>query len=141
MIGMAEARREALGPERYNFRAAAVLDHIADLQERHRTAVVGIVLGEGVRRKVTVEEGIHAVADLGYEEELRMVAEEEDTLVGDMGCVEERHMVAVAVVGSPGCTGPAVHILPAEVDSLAADSFEEGVDHVEAADILLSNGE
>ena len=123
-IEVAELHRVTLGVGRYSSLAVAVeVGRIADLEVGHRTAVVGIGLGAVLLHKVAVgrEDNLVAV-DSGYEEELHMAAEEEGTpVVGGMDCVEKVRMVIVEVVGSPGCTGPAVHILPAAGGTEAVD--------------------
>ena len=157
---MAEPRRVTLGVEHHNSLAVVVeVGHMVDLEEGHHTAAMGIGLGEEVLRRVAVgKEGIHGFVGLGYGEELHMAAAgvEGMLVVEDMDCVKALHMVVVAVVGSPGCTGLGVytlrvpryglpaHILEvggahhslAEVDSLVVDSPEEDFD---SADILLSD--
>ena len=155
-IGMAEAHRVVLGVGHQNSLAVIVVfDHIADLEEERHTAVVGIDLGAVVLHRATVEgEGIHVAVDWGYGEQVRTIAvegedshaavdsdcregfhttaaaAEEDDNLGEMDCVEEVRMV-VALEGSRDC------IPPVAVDSLVADSLEEGIDSVVAADILL----
>ncbi len=121
---MAELHRVTLGVGRYNSLAVAVeVGHIADLEVVHRTAVVGIDLGVVLLHKVAVgREDSLAAVDSGYGEELHMAAEEEGIpVVGGMDCVEEVRMMIVEVEGSTGCTGPAVHILPAAEATEAVD--------------------
>lgn len=122
-IEVAELHRATLGVGRYNSLAvAAEVGHIAALEVVHRTAVVGIGLGAVLLHKVAVgsEDNLAAV-DSGYGEELHMAAEEEGIpVVGSMDCVEKVRMMIVGV-GSPGCTGPAVHILPAAEVTEAVD--------------------
>lgn len=104
-----------LGVERHNSLAVeVVVDHTAGLKEGHCTAVVDIGLVAAVVHKVAVgKEDTLAAVDLGYEEELHTAAEhlEGMLVVEGMDCVKGPHMVAVAVVGNPGCTGLEVHIL------------------------------
>lgn len=77
--------------------------------------MVGIGLGAVVLRKVTVgREDALAAVDLGSEEEPHKAAEVEGILAEEgMDCEKELRTVVVGAVGSPGCNGPAVHILPA----------------------------
>ena len=114
-----------LGAGRHNSLAVEVgVGHTAGLKEGHRTAVVGIGLGVGVVHKMTVgKEDTRAAVGLGYEEGLRMAAAELEGMlvVGGRDCVKELHMVAVAVVGNPGCTGLEVHILLAAAATEVAD--------------------
>ena len=114
-----------LGVERHNSLAVEVeVDHTAGLEEGHRTAAVGIGLGAVVVHKMAVGEvDTLAAVGLGYEEELRMAAEhlEGMLVVGGMDCVKGLHMVAVAVVGNPGCTGLEVHNLLAAAVTEVAD--------------------
>ena len=104
-----------LGVARHNSLAVEVeVEHSAGLEEGHRTAVVGIGLGAVVVHKMTVgKEDTLAAVGSGYEEGLRMAAAELEGMlvVEGMDCVKGPHMVAVAVVGNPGCTGLEVHIL------------------------------
>lgn len=76
--------------------------------------MVNIGLGAVVLRKVTVGREDLAAVDLGFEEEPHKAAEVEDILAAEgMDCEKELRTVVVGAVGSPGCNGPAVHILPA----------------------------
>ena len=129
---------------------------------------VGLV-GVVVRRVAVGMVGILAAVDSGYEEEAHMAAGVEDILVAEgMDYVKGLHKVAVVVVDSSGCIGPAAHILrvglqhgflahnpgvgeedhhsPVVEDSLAVgipavDIPEEDIDSVEAVDNSLSINE
>lgn len=126
---MVELRRATLGVGQQNCLAVVVeVGDMADLEEGHRTGVVGIGLGVVLLlHKVAVgKEDSPAVVDLSYEEEDHMAAVgvEGIPVAGGMDCVKELRMVVVGMVGSPGYTGPAVHIL------LAAAEVTEAADLV-----------
>lgn len=108
-----ELHRVKLGVGRHKSLAVVVeLVRIVDLEEGHHTAVVGNGFEEVALRKVAVEmTGALAAVGLGYEEHVHMAAAEVEGIlvVAGKDCAKELRMVFVGVVGSPGCTGPAVH--------------------------------
>ena len=82
---------------------------------------MGIGLGAVlVHRTAVGEEGILAVVDYGYGEEVHTAAAavEGMVVVGDMDCARRYRMAAV---GNPDCTGFGMDILPAAAVMVVAD--------------------
>lgn len=87
--------------------------------------MVDIGLGVVALRKVAVGKDTLAAVDLGYGEEHHMADAEMGGIlvVVSMDCVKELRMVVVGVVGSPGCTGPAVDMRSVAAAVTAAASL------------------